>query len=208
MPALEKGQSGPLNVTLKARRRIMAGLGWDPAEEPGFVDKVQALAGKKDIHHDLDLACYIFDAGLEYLGRVSAEPGFAVDSAEMIYHSGDNEEGYGDGDDEEISAELVDLPADIDRLVFTAIIRTKHSFKDIDTAEIRLADGYTNHNFLSLPINHKDGHRKNAFIFAEVFRDSEAESGWGLHHISDYAHYTGADGFPETLKRFLHLRAG
>ena len=48
---LQKGQKGPLNHTIKARQRIVAGLSWDAREtKVGLVGRVTG-----DSQHDLDI---------------------------------------------------------------------------------------------------------------------------------------------------------
>ncbi|MCD8566528.1 MAG: TerD family protein [Alphaproteobacteria bacterium] len=109
MPRLEKGEKTQLNVTQKARHRIMAGLAWDPARRAGFIEKIKDITGTPTTH-DLDLVCYIFGHDGGFIEHVSGDPGRNVDLSEKIYHSGDNMEGDAAGDDEEISAELKELP--------------------------------------------------------------------------------------------------
>lgn len=200
---IKKGEHRPLNVTKKARHRIMAGLGWDPADEPGFLDKAKALATRKDTHHDLDLVCLTYDKDLHLLESISADPGNTVGADERIYHSGDNEEGYGEGDDEEISAELKELDNAVHHIVFLALIRTTHTFKDIAEAEIRLADGYTNHNFVSEALTHEDGRDLDAFAFAHIYRDQDNEKGWRLHYIGEYMRYGSLESISDSLKAHL-----
>lgn len=181
---LGKGQTKPLNVTQTAKHRIVVGLGWDPARMPNLMGKVQALAQGKAIHHDLDLACHIFNAKHEPIDIISANPAHATDASGHIYHSGDNKEGIGDGDDEEISVELKDLPRTIHTLVFTAKISSGQSFEEINNPEIRIADAYTDHNLLTSPINSEEGTGHNLFIFCLIQRDDE--HAWHLRNLGQY----------------------
>ena len=89
------GQDIPLNVTQKSRHRIFVGLGWDPNESPTLKDKVGALIGKREQHHDLDLACYYFNKDGACLGWVGADPEHGSNPSGSIYHSGDSVEGVG-----------------------------------------------------------------------------------------------------------------
>jgi tellurium resistance protein TerD len=181
---LGKGQTKPLNVTKTAKHRIVVGLGWDPAIMPNLMGKVQALAQGKAIHHDLDLACHIFNPKGEPIDVISADPAHAVDASGHIYHSGDNKEGIGEGDDEEISVELKDLPRTIHSMIFTAKISSGQSFNEINNPEIRLADAYTDHNLLGSPINSDESIGQDLFIFCQIQR-SDDES-WQLRNISRY----------------------
>lgn len=202
MPRLEKGEKAQLNVTLKARHRVMAGLAWDPASKTGLMERVKELAGNPTAH-DLDLVCHIFGHDGGFIEHVSGEPGRNVDLSEKIYHSGDNTEGNAAGDDEEISVELRDLPPYIAQIVICAIIRGGHKFGEIAAPEIRLADGYTNHNLLQTPLNHPEGRDKSAFAFARLYRSPRYETGWALHHIGEYLKYGGQHDFTEKLKEYL-----
>ncbi|MCD8497735.1 MAG: TerD family protein [Alphaproteobacteria bacterium] len=165
MPRLNKGEKTNLNVTQKARHRIMVGLSWDPAQTQGFMDKMREITGTPTAH-DLDLVCYLYSPDHSFVEHISGDAGRNVDLSEKIYHSGDNVDGDAAGDDEEISAELKDLPPYISHLVFCALVRSGHKFGDVEAPEIRLADGYTNHNLLLTPINHAEGKDKNGFVFA------------------------------------------
>ncbi len=182
---LGKGQTKPLNVTKTAKHRIVVGLSWNPAHMPNMMSKVQALVQGKAIHHDLDLSCHIFNALHEPIDVISANPEHAADASGHIYHSGDNKEGIGDGDDEEISVELKDLPRTIHTIIFSVKISSGQSFDEIDNPEIRLADAYTDHNLVSSPINSDDSIGQNLFIFCQIQRDEEDT--WQLRHIGDYA---------------------
>lgn len=200
MPRLEKGEKSKLNVTQKARHRVMAGLSWDPAVEPGLMDKVKALAGNRQTHYDLDLVCYIFGHDGNFIEHVSGETGRNVDLSEKIYHSGDNTHGDAEGDDEEISAELKDMPPFIGHLVFCALVRSGQGFGDIKAPEIRLADGYTNYNFLQTPLNDQNNKDMDSYIFARIYYSEEI---WGLHYIGDYLKYPGQTDFTKKLKEYL-----
>ena len=58
---MKSGKSKPLNVTKEAQHRIVIGLGWDPADEPGLIQRIGSMAKGQPTHHDLDLSCYIYD---------------------------------------------------------------------------------------------------------------------------------------------------
>jgi len=189
-----------LNVTKEARERIMVGLGWDPADEANFIEKVKSVASAKELYHDLDLACFTYDKDHNFIASVSAEPGQSIDHTGRIYHSGDNVEGHGEGDDEEISVELKDLDTNIYHIIFTAEIRTGHVFREIDAAEIRIADGYTNHNFVKTALIDDDGLDKNTYVFVHIYRNGDE---WNLHHVGEYLDSDNVEEWPTTLKNFL-----
>jgi tellurium resistance protein TerD len=180
----------------------MAGLSWDPARKTGVLEKMKEIAGTPTAH-DLDLVCYLFGHDGGFIEHVSGEAGRNVDLSEKIYHSGDNTDGDADGDDEEISAELKDLPPYIAHMIVCALVRSGHKFGEIAAPEIRLADGYTNHNLLYTPLNHAEGKDKSAYVFAHLYRAPRSETGWNLHYVSQYRKYPGQPEFIETLKEYL-----
>lgn len=197
MPSLEKGQHVPLNVTQESQHRIFVGLGWDPADRPGLIGRAATALGlsRRAPYHDLDLSCFFYDAAGNLIGEVGSAPDKATDLSGRIYHSGDNVEGIGEGDDEQISVELKDLPAEIHHLVFTASIKSGHRFADIKSPEIRLVDGYSGHEFLKVRLGEEDGATLPAFTFVHLYRDG---NGWVVHYVGAYE--CGIK--PEIVKRY------
>lgn len=132
---------------------------------------------------------------------MSAKTGQDHDLSEKIYHSGDNLDGTAEGDDEEISVELRDIPDHIHHIIFTAGIQTGHVFAEIDACEMRIADGYTGHSFLSTPLICEEGKDKNAYVFIRIFRENDDE--WNIHYIGQYVNAQSLDNKEEYLGRFL-----
>lgn len=198
---LGKGQTKPLNVTQTAKHRIVAGLSWDPARMPNLMGKVQALAQGKEIHHDLDLSCHIFNPKNEPVDIISANPSRASDASGHIYHSGDNKEGIGAGDDEEISVELKNLPRTIHTLVFTAKISSGQSFDEINNPEIRLADAYTDHNLLAVTLDNDESTGNDLFVFCLIQRDDKGT--WQLRHIGEYSKMQDIDDMDTHLAALI-----
>ena len=202
MTSLQKGIKTPLNVTQEAKHRVFVGLGWDPKEKAGIGEKIGALIGGKETHHDLDLSCFYYDADKNYLGVVTAaDANLHSDPSGTIYHSGDNVEGIGEGDDEQVSVELKDLPPEIHHIVFKASIKSGHTFNDVASPEIRLCDGYTGHCFLDVSLldNHAD---QDAFIFVRLYRDGD---GWRVHHIGDFVKNQSLEAWNDKLKEYLSV---
>ncbi|MBX2833672.1 MAG: tellurium resistance TerZ family protein [Micavibrio sp.] len=200
MPKMEAGQTVPLNVTRESQWRVLCGLGWDPVEGT-IIDKAKAFAQGKSSHHDLDLSCYLYDAQGRCIGEVSAAEGRLTDQTGKIYHSGDNIEGVGDGDDEQISVELKDLDTVIHSIIFVASIKSGHSFDEINSPEVRLADGYSGHNFMYEALNGDNGVGKNRYIFARLFKD--ALGIWMIDFINTYETAEDGDDLSALLKKHL-----
>lgn len=189
-----------LNVTQKAKHRIFVGLGWNPNESPALSEKIGALIGTRSAHHDLDLSCFYYDGDKNCLGVVTAQPEHYSDASGSIYHSGDNEEGIGEGDDEQISVALKDLPHNIHHLIFKASIKSGHYFGDIAEPAIRLCDGYTGHCFAEMVLDSDDGAAADVFIFARVYR---GDDGWMIHNIGDFKGDTDLDTWRESLAGYI-----
>lgn len=201
MPRIPKGSSVPLNVTQQARHRVFVGLGWDPNDKISIKDKALSTLGLKNTHHDLDLSCYIYDKNKRYIGHVSIEQGHEVDQTGKIYHSGDNVEGVGEGDDEQISVELKDIDPAIATIIFKASIKSGHHFSEVNDPEIRLADGYSEHNFLQLSLLEHNENDKPAFVFAGLFKN--ADDGWSVRHIGEFIDIPEDGHWAERLKTFI-----
>lgn len=197
---MEAGDKKPLNVTQQARHRVMVGLGWDPAEEPSLWEQIKSLFVKKNHHHDLDLSCFIYDAQKNFIESVSADTRKAIDASGKIYHSGDNEEGIGEGDDEEISVELKEIDDIIHHIIFKAHIKTGHTFSDIEDTHIRLADGYTNHNFLQQDMQCDAGQKADAYVFCRLYRNDDQ---WQIHFIGEYVKTDDTKSWDETLVSYI-----
>ncbi len=180
---MNPSETSPLNVTQEGHHRIFVGLGWDPNENPDLGDKIGALIGTRKAHHDLDLSCFFYDTEGACLGAVTAEPQSYSDESGAIYHSGDNVEGIGDGDDEQISVELKNLPENVVHLIFKASIKSGHHFSDVKDPLIRLCDGYTGHCFLDTSLHEQDANNNNAYVFVHISRE---EDGWNLRSIGEF----------------------
>ena len=192
----------PLNVTQQARHRVFVGLGWDPNQKKSLMDRAREILGRTiKSGHDLDLSCFLYDKSGGFIESVSVHSGREIDATGHIYHSGDNREGIGEGDDEQISVELKDLDANIHHIVFCASIKSAHIFGDIKSPEIRLGDGYSNHTFLRAPLDQPEGKDKSAFAFARIYRDGG--DGWLIDSLNQFFKNDGPEEKADYLKKFL-----
>ncbi|MAI61622.1 MAG: hypothetical protein CBB87_03935 [Micavibrio sp. TMED27] len=205
MSQLKKGQSKPLNVTQESRQRFFVGLGWDPHDDISLFDLAKAMICGTDLEHDLDLACYAYDELGRSICRVCAVSGFHTDQTGKIYHSGDNVEGIGDGDDEQISVELKDLDEAIHSLIFVASIKSGHVFNEIEHAVIRIVDAYSNHTLLSHSFSQCEAAlSQDCYVFIQVERAADTDKGWVLKLIDEYCPtVTDGDKRAQYLKKYL-----
>ncbi|MCK5285594.1 MAG: TerD family protein [Alphaproteobacteria bacterium] len=200
MPSLKKGKHTRLNVMQTSGHRIYVGLGWDPNAHINFMQKSLAFLGIKKTNHNLDLSCQIYDSDKNLIDAVTVNKGEGKDKTGFIYHSGDNKTGFDYGDDEEISAELLRLPDYIQHLVFIAFISSGHSFCEVAKAEIHIADGYSNHDFLRASFARDVAKDSSFYLFAHIYRKN---NGWMLHNIDEFFDAKIAHKNENLIKEYL-----
>lgn len=185
-PLPKKGEIVPLYYSRKARERVHCGLSWD------------ADAANMDDTPDLDLTCLIFDEQGRYLDAVSSDAERSIDESGAVYHTGDDNTGRGDGDDEAIYVELARLPADVAQIVFVVDLKTRHTLEQVKNAALRIADSMTDLNQLSIKI--VGGRTKDAFIFARlVLKDGV----WMLHHIGEAVETAQIEDWAQGVRPYL-----
>ncbi len=195
----EIGQKVPLEHKREARERIIAGVSWDAREDD--VGVIGRLTG--DSQHDLDINCYIYDKNKEFIDFVGSEVQDSMDESETIYHSGDDQSGTGDGDDEFISAELARVPDHVYALVFIVEIRSEHYFSHVAAPTSRIADGYDNKTLLEMPIVGRESKESTAFVMSCVQRKSDSPTGWQLYNISEFPNVSEIEDWGTYLSQFV-----
>ncbi len=195
-----KGEHTPLQHSLKARQRIVAAINWDPREvQGGLMDRLRGT----HYQHDMDISCFVYDEQNEYIDYVGPAMEDAMDQTGSIYHSGDDQTGEGELDDEFITLELANLPDDDASIFFVVEIRTKNTFADILNPSARLFDGMGNHNLLEVDLAGQAANGKSAFVFARIYRDASSPTGWMLHHIGDFPDLADVGDWGSYLKKYF-----
>ena len=202
MSAPAKGEKVLLNVTQEARRRVVIGLSWDPREDASMVDKLNRMRGVNSGTFDLDLSCFAFDEEGHFQFHIDGTAENSIDGSEKIYHSGDSQDGSGDGDDEQISVELLDLPAHINQIIFLVDIGSAHSFGDVDEPTVRIADAHNDKDFLSVRLDTKEGKHYTACAFCRIVRDRNDYDIWYLHNISEFIDMSQIEDWSEALFKY------
>ncbi len=174
---LVKGQKVELRKTDGGDlKRVMIGLGWDAierdtAEKKGFFS---ALFGSNDAPDiDCDASAMLCVGGkvvdlddVVYFGNL-------IHSSDAVRHMGDNLTGDGEGDDEEIFVDLVSLPAEYDKIIFTVNIykarERKQHFGMIKNAFIRICDAENNQELLRYNLS-ENYDNMTALVFGEVYK--------------------------------------
>ena len=195
------GYSENLMLTMKARQRIVVAISWDDriGGKERFMEKMRGGAAQ----HDLDISCFVYDAERNYIDFVGPMAQDSMDQSGAIYHSGDDATGEGEGDDEYISCELAGFPDDVDSLFFVTEIRSGHTFEQVVSPAMRIADGMTNHNLLELKLAEREGQAAQACIMARIFRDSASPTGWKVQVIDDYPDLAAVSDWGSYLTRYL-----
>ncbi len=195
------GEKVKLEVTQEARHRVICGIGWDPKEESaGVKDKLNEMRGINSATFDLDLSCYIYDDEGNFMDCVTGEEGSTIDRSEKIYHSGDSVDGEGDGDDEDISIELLDLPDYVHQIIFLVDIGSAHSFNDTLDPEARIYDAYSGNELLKIRLDEGKNGDMTACVFARIYRDGKG--GWMLENISKYLDLNDIEDWAQYLYQF------
>lgn len=202
---LSKGEKINLSkaVETPGLNNVMIGLGWDPAEpeakyqtvtetiKPGFIGRLLGKQERTVTHEKLvsvrrteDIDCDVWVAMLHngrlesfddvvYYGRKDY---YNQSGVNAIHHHGDNLTGEGEGDDEQVTIRLEDLPKKWDGLVIGVTIyqgfSRGQSFGDIKNTFIRVVD--ERNNFEICRFDQKEmSENKDAltFIAGKLYRD-------------------------------------
>ena len=164
MPAIDLSKGG------KGLRKVVVGLGWDPA----MIEKKGIFGVKKVPGPSID--CDAF-AMLIKNGRLESNKdivyfGNLRHGSNHIWHTGDNLTGDGDGDDEQIIADLSQL--DCDKVVIGVNIyngRSKNQhFGMLENAFIRIVDNETNQELCHYTLDNQYSGAVS-IIFGELVRN-------------------------------------
>lgn len=162
---LQKGQKVSLTKEAPQAHRILVGLGWD-AKKHGL------FGGGSEF--DLDASCFALRNGRLTSKKDICYFGNKNVMHNAIYHHGDNLTGAGDGDDEQITVNLDQLDADVDKIVFVVNIymakMRRQSFGDVKNAFIRLVDENTGAELFRYNLSDGSVDKVAGLIFAELYK--------------------------------------
>jgi len=168
--------------------RVALGLSWGMREEKGFLRT-------KKIEVDLDASCLLF-SGRELVDVVWFKQ--LTSNCGAVRHSGDDRSGgaAANSDNEVIEVDLVQLPKEVNTLIFTVNSFLNDSFKGIPNASCRLLDGEGRplaRFDLSL-----DGGDHTGMVMAKLYRENGA---WHMQAIGD-------KGYGRTFQDMMPLISG
>jgi stress response protein SCP2 len=149
-----------------ALTRVRMGLGWDPA-----------AAGKSI---DLDASVLAFDARHQQVGIAWFM--HLIEFGGALAHAGDNQDGEGDGDDEQIVIDLARLPAEVTDLVFTINSFKGHKFTEIRRAFCRLIDDTGGGELVRFDLS--DSEPRTGVIMSVISR--EPGGSWQMRAVGEF----------------------
>lgn len=169
--SLQKGGNVNLSKEAPGLNKIVIGLGWDPRATDGAA-------------FDLDGSAFLLKAD----GKVRADADFIFynnlkSTDGSVTHTGDNQSGAGEGDDERIVVDLTKVPADIERISVGVTIHEadarKQNFGMVSKAFIRCMNADGEKEIARYDLS-EDSSTETAMIFGEVYR---AGSEWKFKAI-------------------------
>lgn len=152
--SLSKEAGSPLS-------KVTVGLGWDP----------RATDGKE---FDLDASAFLVNAS----AKVRSDADFIFynqtkSACGSVFHTGDNKDGGGEGDDEQIKLNLATMPADIAKISFSVTIHDadarRQNFGMVANAFIRIVNDADGKELTRFDLG-EDYSTETAVIFGEVYR--------------------------------------
>jgi len=160
---LSKGGNVSLTKSAPGLTNILIGLGWDARATEG-------------ISFDLDASAFL----LASEGKVRSDSDFIffnqpASSDGSIKHLGDNTTGEGEGDDEQITVDLSNVPADVDKIVISVTIHEaetrNQNFGMVSQAFVRVLNASDNSEIVRYDLS-EDFSVETALVFGEVYRHS------------------------------------
>ncbi len=162
--SLSKGGNVSLSKEAPGLKAILVGLGWDPRVTDGAAFDLDAsvflLAASDKVRSDAD---FIF-----YNNLKSADG--------SIEHLGDNREGVGEGDDEQVKVNLEGVPADVAKMAFCVTIHEadgrKQNFGMVANAFIRVVNQADGAEIARYDLS-EDASTETAMVFGEIYRNND-----------------------------------
>ena len=159
--SLKKGEKVNLSKAVEKLANVTVGLGWDANKFDGD-------------GFDLDAAAFLLNAN----GKVRNSGDFVYynnlkHSSGAVQHMGDNLTGSGKGDDEQIIVDLTKIPADVERIAFTATIymaeERVQNFGMVSNSYIRMINKDTDEEMVRYDLG-EDYSTETAMVLGELYR--------------------------------------
>jgi len=159
--SLSKGQNLSLTKTDPGLNKVLIGLGWDPRATDGA-------------EFDLDASAFL----LSDSGKVRSDADFIfynqmLSGCGSVSHTGDNRDGEGEGDDEQLKVDLSKVPADVSKIAITVTIhdaeQRRQSFGQVANAFIRIVNDESQNEVVRYDLS-EDYSTETAMVFGELYR--------------------------------------
>ncbi|MCF7986486.1 MAG: TerD family protein [Methylovulum sp.] len=159
--SLSKGGNISLSKTDPSLNQVLVGLGWDARPTDGA-------------DFDLDASAFMINDD----GKVRSDSDFIFYNqmrsvCGSVEHTGDNQTGAGEGDDEALIVLLEKVPADIQRIIFTVTIheaeQRKQNFGQVSHAFVRIVNKESGQEVTRYDLS-EDASIETAMIFGEIYR--------------------------------------
>jgi tellurium resistance protein TerD len=159
--SLQKGGNVSLTKSDPNLKQVLIGLGWDARASDGAA-------------FDLDASLFM----VQESGKVRGDHDFIFYNqlkslCGSVEHTGDNQTGEGDGDDEALKVTLGNVPPEITRLVVAVTIHDadlrKQNFGMVEDAFIRIVNLDSKVEIVRFDLS-EDYSTQTAMVFAELYR--------------------------------------
>lgn len=159
---LSKGQKIDLTKTNPGLSKITVGLGWDTNKYDGGKD------------FDLDVSVFLANAD----NKVTKETNFIFFNNKQnengsVVHTGDNRTGEGDGDDEQVQVDLLNIPADVEKVAFTITIyeaeARSQNFGQVSRSYVRIVNDLNNEELIRFDLG-EDFSIETGVVVGELYR--------------------------------------
>ena len=160
--SLNKGGNVSLTKEAPGLTAVLVGLGWDARTTSGADFDLDASALMVGTSGKI-----LSDSHFVFFNNLTSPDG-------SVEHLGDNLTGEGEGDDEEIKVNLVNVPQEVDRVVITVSIyeaeSRQQSFGQVRNAYIRVVNQADNAEITRYDLS-EDASTETAMIFGELYRN-------------------------------------
>ncbi|MCM3005030.1 TerD family protein [Priestia koreensis] len=162
---LSKGQKVDLTKTNPGLTSVVVGLGWD----------VNKYDGGNDF--DLDSSVFLLNEN----GQAASEADFVfynntTGANGAVVHTGDNRTGAGSGDDEQVTVNLKNVPANIKKIAFTITIHEgeerNQNFGQVSNSYVRILNESTGEELIRYDLG-EDFSIETAIVVGELYRHNE-----------------------------------
>src|SRR3954467_3238917 len=161
--SLSKGGNVSLSKEAPGLQAVLVGLGWDVRTTTGADFDLDASALMVGTSGKI-----LSDQHFVFFNNLTSPDG-------SVEHTGDNLTGEGEGDDESIKVNLAQVPADVDKIVFTVSIydaeNRRQSFGQVRNAFIRVVNQADGAEITRYDLS-EDASTETAMIFGEIYRNN------------------------------------